>query len=140
MFDLPPDPFSVEGRLELIEQQREVIALWETEYSLCNEVMGRELPFMGTSQAAKDIERMSDVFGGKDALINFVRSLRLRFATLSWPLKMGLTTIYSLVFLLSSSGDLYVFSAFVRTSLRFDPDLSSFSSPTAPSWEDTLST
>lgn len=72
MFDLPPDPFSVEGRNELIEQQREVIALWEAEYKLCNEVMGEELKFMGTSQAAKDIERMAEVWGGKDALINFV--------------------------------------------------------------------
>ncbi|KAL7409815.1 TAP-like protein-domain-containing protein [Mrakia frigida] len=71
MFDLPPDPFSVEGRNELIEQQREVIALWETEYKLCNELMGEELKFMGTSQAAKDIERMAEVLGGKDALINF---------------------------------------------------------------------
>jgi len=85
MFDLPPDPFSVEGREELIEQQREVITLWETEYKLCNEVLGRELPFMGTSQAVKDIERMSKVFGGKDALINFVSLLRPFSGGLSKP-------------------------------------------------------
>jgi len=70
-FNIPSDPFSVEGRFRLLEQHRELLALQQAEYERCAETMGDELRYMGTSTVVRDIEEMSRIFEGEDAPINF---------------------------------------------------------------------
>ncbi|KAL7411374.1 TAP-like protein-domain-containing protein [Mrakia frigida] len=55
----------------LLEQNKELRALKEVEFTLCAQKMGTELDYMGTSTVVRDIERMSAVLDGPDAPINF---------------------------------------------------------------------
>ncbi|KAJ7148751.1 TAP-like protein-domain-containing protein [Mycena crocata] len=71
-FSVPPNPFSREGRAVLIEQQKEALALEETQGALCEETMGAEmLGFMSTTTTIYDMEEISRVLEGENALINF---------------------------------------------------------------------
>ena len=45
----------------LLEQNKELRALKEVEFTLCAQKMGSELDYMGTSTVIRDIERMSAV-------------------------------------------------------------------------------
>ncbi|KAJ7146355.1 hypothetical protein C8R44DRAFT_864127 [Mycena epipterygia] len=71
-FSVPKNPFSAEGRAILVEQQKEALALEETQGALCAETMGAEtLGFMSTTTTVYDMEEISRVLVGGDALINF---------------------------------------------------------------------
>ncbi|KAJ7143677.1 hypothetical protein C8R44DRAFT_758636 [Mycena epipterygia] len=71
-FSVPKNPFSAEGRAVLIEQQKEALALEETQGALCAETMGGEaLGYMSTTTTVYDMEEISRVLVGGDALINF---------------------------------------------------------------------
>ncbi|KAJ7720275.1 alpha/beta-hydrolase [Mycena maculata] len=71
-FSVPEDPFSGEGRAILVEQQKEALALEETQGALCAETMGAEtLGYMSTTTTIYDMEEISRVLVGEDALINF---------------------------------------------------------------------
>ncbi|KIJ55465.1 hypothetical protein M422DRAFT_63524 [Sphaerobolus stellatus SS14] len=59
-------------RDRLIEQQREADALYETQFKICNETLGETLKYMGTSTVSRDIDFITTVLEGKNALINFV--------------------------------------------------------------------
>jgi hypothetical protein len=69
---VPPDPWSDGGREMLVQQQREALAIFETQASICGEKMGAEvLKYMGTTTLIKDIEYLKNALDGEDALINF---------------------------------------------------------------------
>ncbi|KAJ6557737.1 TAP-like protein-domain-containing protein [Mycena capillaripes] len=71
-FSVPKDPFSEGGRAVLVEQQKEALALEETQGALCAETMGSEaLGYMSTTTTIEDMEEISRVLEGEDALINF---------------------------------------------------------------------
>ncbi|KIJ55466.1 hypothetical protein M422DRAFT_24041 [Sphaerobolus stellatus SS14] len=59
-------------RERLIEQQREADALYETQFTICNETLGETLKYMGTSTVSRDIDFITTVLEGEYALINFV--------------------------------------------------------------------
>ncbi len=66
------DIWTDEGFAVLVEQQREAMALWEMQATICNESMGAEvLKYMGTTTLIKDLEYIKDTFDGKEADINF---------------------------------------------------------------------
>ncbi|KAJ7729746.1 TAP-like protein-domain-containing protein [Mycena metata] len=72
-FSVPKDPFSTPGRAVLIEQQKEALALEETQGAMCAETIGAEaLGFMSTTTTIHDMEEISRILEGGDALINFV--------------------------------------------------------------------
>lgn len=71
-FEVPPDPFSPEGKAILVKQQNEALALWQTRAEICGETMGADaLKGMGTTTLIKDTETLSAALEGPDALINF---------------------------------------------------------------------
>ncbi|KAL8283847.1 hypothetical protein RQP46_005279 [Phenoliferia psychrophenolica] len=70
-FDVHKDAFSPAGRLHLLDHHRQLMSLQETQYKKCAETMGDDLKYMGTSTVVRDIEEMSRVLEGEDALINF---------------------------------------------------------------------
>ncbi|KAJ6459409.1 TAP-like protein-domain-containing protein [Mycena vulgaris] len=71
-FSVPADPFSAAGRAVLIEQQKEALALEEVQGAMCAETMGAEaLGFMSTTTTIYDMEEISRVLEGEDALLNF---------------------------------------------------------------------
>ncbi|KAJ6570019.1 hypothetical protein B0H10DRAFT_2108868 [Mycena sp. CBHHK59/15] len=71
-FSVPKDPFSAEGRAVLIEQQKEALALEQTQGQ--SEALG----YMSTTTTIYDMEEISRVMEGEDALINFVRFIPSR--------------------------------------------------------------
>jgi pimeloyl-ACP methyl ester carboxylesterase len=73
-FSVPEDPFSPAGRAVMIEQQKEVLALEEVQATVCANTMGgKVLGYMSTTTTIYDMEEISRVLEGADALINFVR-------------------------------------------------------------------
>ena len=60
------DPFN---RYSLIQQQRDAIALFKTEFAICAQTMGELIGFMGTTLVARDIDFMTTLIDGKDALM-----------------------------------------------------------------------
>ncbi|KAJ6461039.1 TAP-like protein-domain-containing protein [Mycena sanguinolenta] len=71
-FSLPRDPFSAAGRAVLVEQQKEALALEETQGALCEQTIGAEaLGYMSTTTTIYDMEEISRVMEGENALINF---------------------------------------------------------------------
>jgi hypothetical protein len=72
-FSVPKDPFSAAGRAVLIEQQKEALALEETQGTMCAQTTGAEaLGYMSTTTTIYDMEEISRVMEGEDVLINFV--------------------------------------------------------------------
>jgi hypothetical protein len=75
-FSVPKDPFSAAGRAVLIEQQKEALALEQIQGAMCAQTIGAEaLGYMSTTTTVYDMEEISRVLVGEDALINFVRSV-----------------------------------------------------------------
>ncbi|CAK5276542.1 unnamed protein product [Mycena citricolor] len=71
-FLIPEDPFSPEGRAILIEQQRAALALERTQGLMCENAIGGEaLGFMSTTTTVYDMEEISRILEGENALINF---------------------------------------------------------------------
>lgn len=70
-FDVPADPYSTEGRLHLLEQHRQLLALQQAEFEKCRDSMGDEIRHMGTATVVRDIERMSHVLDGPEAKISY---------------------------------------------------------------------
>ncbi|KAJ7171065.1 hypothetical protein C8R46DRAFT_1087578 [Mycena filopes] len=71
-FSVPREPFSDAGRAVLVEQQKEALALEETQGAVCAETIGAEaLGFMSTTTTIYDMEEISRVLDGEDAPINF---------------------------------------------------------------------
>lgn len=60
------DPFLQE---RLIRSQREAEALFKTQVTVCKEVMGDQLRYMGTSTVVRDIDFITKELEGEDALM-----------------------------------------------------------------------
>ncbi|KIJ55468.1 hypothetical protein M422DRAFT_24044 [Sphaerobolus stellatus SS14] len=58
-------------RDRLVEQQREADALYQTQFKICNETVGENLKYMGTSTVSRDVDFITTTLEGKDALINY---------------------------------------------------------------------
>ncbi|KAI0772753.1 TAP-like protein-domain-containing protein [Trametes elegans] len=70
-YDVNPnltDPFT---RAHLIAQQRDANALWKTQFEICNETMGDTLRYAGTNTVVRDIDYLTTLLEGEDALINY---------------------------------------------------------------------
>ncbi|KAI0634190.1 TAP-like protein-domain-containing protein [Trametes polyzona] len=70
-YDVGPNLTDPKNRAHLIEQQRDADALWETQFEICAETMGDNLKYMGTTTVARDIDFITTLLDGEDALINF---------------------------------------------------------------------
>ncbi|KAF7303665.1 AB hydrolase-1 domain-containing protein [Mycena indigotica] len=71
-FSVPNDPFSDAGRAVLIEQQKQALALEETQGAICGQTVGaKALGYMSTTTTILDMEEISRIIEGEDALINF---------------------------------------------------------------------
>lgn len=58
-----------------MEQQKQALALEEAQAIVCRKTMGAEaLGYMSTTTTIYDMEEISRVLEGEDALINFVKS------------------------------------------------------------------
>ncbi|KAI0356986.1 hypothetical protein OH77DRAFT_1534392 [Trametes cingulata] len=70
-YDVGPNLTDPLNRNHLIQQQRDADALWETQFKICAQTMGDRLKYMGTSTVARDIDYITTLLEGEDALINF---------------------------------------------------------------------
>lgn len=76
-FSVPKDPFSPPGKAVLVEQQKQALALEEAQATVCRNRMDVEaLGYMSTTTTIYDMEEISRLLEGEDALINFVKSFR----------------------------------------------------------------
>lgn len=57
------------NRYHLIEQQRDADALWKAQFEICAQTMGDQLRYMGTSTVARDIDYITTLLEGQDALM-----------------------------------------------------------------------
>nr|GAT49484.1 predicted protein [Mycena chlorophos] len=71
-FSVPTDPFSEGGKAVLVEQQKQALVLEETQAAVCGRTVGADvLGYMSTTATIYDMEEISRVLEGEDALINF---------------------------------------------------------------------
>ncbi|KAI0658734.1 TAP-like protein-domain-containing protein [Cubamyces menziesii] len=70
-YDVGPDLTDPANRYHLIQLQRDADALWQTQFEICAKTMGDTLRYMGTSTVARDIDFITSLLEGKDALINY---------------------------------------------------------------------
>ncbi|EIW53437.1 uncharacterized protein TRAVEDRAFT_74763 [Trametes versicolor FP-101664 SS1] len=70
-YDVGPNLTDPLNRYHLIEQQRDADALWKAQFEICAQTMGDQLKYMGTSTVARDIDYITTLLEGQDALINF---------------------------------------------------------------------
>ncbi|EMD36744.1 hypothetical protein CERSUDRAFT_114655 [Gelatoporia subvermispora B] len=69
-YDVHPN-FTASNRAQLVRTQRELDALTEAQFAVCEKNMGHLLRYMGTASVVRDIDFMATAFGGEDVLINF---------------------------------------------------------------------
>ena len=70
-YDIDPnitvtDPFN---RFQLVQTQRDAIALWKSQFQICAQTMGELIGFMGTTLVARDIDYLTTLIEGEDALM-----------------------------------------------------------------------
>ncbi|RPD76009.1 hypothetical protein L226DRAFT_522437 [Lentinus tigrinus ALCF2SS1-7] len=70
-YDVSPNLTDPANRYHLIQTQRDADALYKTQFAICGQTMGDQLRYMGTSTVSRDIDFMTTLLDGKDALINF---------------------------------------------------------------------
>ncbi|KAH7100289.1 hypothetical protein BKA62DRAFT_706588 [Auriculariales sp. MPI-PUGE-AT-0066] len=72
-FNPPPgDPSLPEHRTIILQQIRDWLALTKAQFEVCLNAPGADdIPFMGTATVARDIDHMTTLVDGKDALINY---------------------------------------------------------------------
>ena len=70
--ELPPDPWSRQGREHLADQARIQTALNKAKFERCAKQMGEELRHMSTSTVVRDIDFMSTVLDGAHGRINYI--------------------------------------------------------------------
>ena len=66
-FNVPPDPTSDTGYAAIVSQYRTYLALYETQYKLCENALGEELLYMGTTTVVRDLDFMAQFFDGPGA-------------------------------------------------------------------------
>ncbi|TFK81819.1 alpha/beta-hydrolase [Polyporus arcularius HHB13444] len=70
-YDVGPNLADPSNRYHLIQTQRDADALYKTQFAICGQTMGDQLRYMGTSTVTRDVDFMTTLLDGKDALINF---------------------------------------------------------------------
>ncbi|KAI0634191.1 TAP-like protein-domain-containing protein [Trametes polyzona] len=70
-YDVAPDVQDPFNRYHLIQTQRDADGLFKSQFEICGETMGDGLRYMGTSSVVRDIDFITQLIEGKDALINF---------------------------------------------------------------------
>ncbi|KAI0827448.1 TAP-like protein-domain-containing protein [Trametes gibbosa] len=70
-YDVAPevkDPFN---RYHLIQTQRDADGLYKSQFEICGQTMGDGLRYMGTSTVVRDVDFITRLLEGEEALINF---------------------------------------------------------------------
>ena len=57
------------NRYHLVETQRDANALYKTQFAICSQTMGDTIKYMGTSTVARDIDYLTTLLDGEDALM-----------------------------------------------------------------------
>ncbi|KAI0664136.1 TAP-like protein-domain-containing protein [Cubamyces menziesii] len=70
-YDVAPDLNDPFNRYHLIQTQRDADGLYKSQFEICGQTMGEGLRYMGTSTVVRDIDFITTLLDGKDALINF---------------------------------------------------------------------
>ncbi|KAL7284631.1 hypothetical protein ACG7TL_001927 [Trametes sanguinea] len=70
-YDVAPDVTDEFNRYHLIQTQRDADGLYKSQFEICNETMGEQIRYMGTSTVVRDIDFITTLLDGEDALINF---------------------------------------------------------------------
>ncbi|KAH9848513.1 Alpha/Beta hydrolase protein [Lenzites betulinus] len=70
-YDVGPNLTDPSNRDHLIQQQRDADALWQAQFEICGKNMGDQLKYMGTTNVVRDIDYITTLLEGEDALINF---------------------------------------------------------------------
>ena len=73
-YDVSPNLTDSENRARLVSQQEEVNALYQAAQKICIENLGDLPRYMGTSDVVRDINYLTSLLDGKDALM-YVRNL-----------------------------------------------------------------
>ena len=60
------------NRYHLVETQRDANALYKTQFAICSQTMGDAIKYMGTSTVARDIDYLTTLLDGEDALMYVV--------------------------------------------------------------------
>lgn len=68
-FDLGPNLTDPSLRENLLRQQKEADALYQAQFEICGKAMGEQLRYMGTTTVVRDIDFMTTVLEGEDALM-----------------------------------------------------------------------
>lgn len=68
-FDILPNISDPRARDHLIVQQRRALAFYKTAMEVCKSTMGDTLRYMGTSTIARDVDFITTVLEGHDALM-----------------------------------------------------------------------
>ncbi|KAA1467695.1 alpha/beta-hydrolase [Dentipellis sp. KUC8613] len=70
-YQVAPESSLIDTREHLIQQMGEADALYRTQMALCAQRMGDVLGYLGTSSVARDIDFMTRVLDGDEALIKY---------------------------------------------------------------------
>ncbi|KAI9056406.1 hypothetical protein FKP32DRAFT_1586161 [Trametes sanguinea] len=70
-YDVAPDVTDPFNRYHLIQTQRDADGLYKSQFEICNQTMGEQIRYMGTSTVVRDIDFITTLLDGKDALVNF---------------------------------------------------------------------
>ncbi|KAI0672371.1 TAP-like protein-domain-containing protein [Trametes maxima] len=70
-YDVASNTWDPSNRYHLVQTQRDADALAKTQFAICAQAMGNTLRYMGTSTVARDVDFITTLLEGSDALINF---------------------------------------------------------------------
>ena len=68
-YDVSPNVTDALNRNHLVELQRDANALYKTQFAICKQTMGDLLKYMGTSTVVRDIDFMTTLLDGENALM-----------------------------------------------------------------------
>ena len=68
-YDVSPNLTSPLNRNHLVELQRDATALYQAQFAICKQTMGDLLKYMGTSTVVRDIDFMTTLLDGENALM-----------------------------------------------------------------------
>ena len=68
-YDVSPNVTDEANRNHLIELQRDANTLYKTQFAICAQTMGDLLKYAGTSTVVRDIDLLTTLIDGKDALM-----------------------------------------------------------------------
>ena len=68
-YDIASNVSIDDTRLILLQNEKQAQALLKTQFEICNQTMGEQLRYMGTSTVVRDIDFLTKVLEGEDALM-----------------------------------------------------------------------